>query len=962
MNDIDFDKLTFVPFFRRKFPIQSNGNPESARREEQIELRVLGKSSQEDVNTLTATATLPIHFYGPSDIQGIRPDAIARVEPERGATDFEPNYFPFIEFRDPDFIWRYSLSDPNDPDAPQQPWLALLVFSKQELAKMSVGSSKAFRQNSDGRWILDVSPDLLPIQRNPQIDWQTGHMQIHNHSNFSVGEIPTQTEIENSIQNFPEQNCSRLFCFRKLEKETAYFLFLVPYYLAGVTGSDESGHASIFDISERTQIPVYYHSYFTTSEKGDFEYLARKLKRLDDPPPLGTAHVDITKNLEEIPDQIPSQKREGALAAPGYSSTRKNSYRTQIDSQIRTDEIYEEVEKELKNQKGGISVTETEDGRDPLVTLPYYGKHYQKFELRSKDRWEISNKKPRHWSEELNLDLRNRISAGFGTHVIRKNQQKYLKECWLQVGDLRLANEKLLRTQAGYTISKSIQKRYIDSLSHQAFFLLSRPFHSHFAFKNEEISTSIKKRIDKSGLPLGSIQPTFLRFARQRLTGSSIPLFDPWEKSMKPFLRKDPRQPLPIPKALFEPQIKRLILPMNHFTPMLPPKIPVINVKPFNIPETRAKFDVKKVLTTKLSGIILSNDREKGVKETFDPILVSPKIEDPMYRPLKSLSIDYILPGINKIPQNSVLLCEENRYFIESYLCGANDEMGRELVWNRFPTDQRGTIFSFFWDSTRFEDETQEDLNNAQKMGDIRPIHLWKRHRIFFRIPRWLDRLRKLLKIPRSNIRTLRRIASSYGVQLSKIRRKKSYLGMNPSIANKDGTKEGRIVLLLKGDLIRRYPDTVIYALKRSSNYVEDPDLSTGTTISPSFRANLSKDIVGIGFPFTLSELKSEDKYYFVLQEQQDLPRFGLDIDTSERRQSTDTEPNTDTDPTWSNVDYGQIGIEENEDPFGYILDFKSLNGADPAIANSAEIANLTLQRPIQMIISAKQLLRLNDE
>ena len=33
---------------------------------------------------------------------------IARVDPPQGATGFEPNYLPFVEFADADFPWRYS--------------------------------------------------------------------------------------------------------------------------------------------------------------------------------------------------------------------------------------------------------------------------------------------------------------------------------------------------------------------------------------------------------------------------------------------------------------------------------------------------------------------------------------------------------------------------------------------------------------------------------------------------------------------------------------------------------------------------------------------------------------------------------------------------------------------------------------------------------------------------------------
>src|SRR5205807_941078 len=50
------------------------------------------------------------------------------------------------------------------------------------------------------------------------------------------------------------------------------------------------------------------------------------------------------------------------------------------------------------------------------------------------------------------------------------------------------------------------------------------------------------------------------------------------------------------------------------------------------------------------------------------------------------------------VPPNSVSLAVTNRRFVEAYLVGLNHELGRELLWNGYPTDQRGTTFARFWD------------------------------------------------------------------------------------------------------------------------------------------------------------------------------------------------------------------------------------------------------------------------
>ena len=69
-----------------------------------------------------------------------------------------------------------------------------------------------------------------------------------------------------------------------------------------------------------------------------------------------------------------------------------------------------------------------------------------------------------------------------------------------------------------------------------------------------------------------------------------------------------------------------------------------------------------------------------------------PKIDLPMYKPLKAISVELFLPNINLIPPNSITLIETNQRFIESYMVGLNHEFARKLLWREYPTDQRGQL------------------------------------------------------------------------------------------------------------------------------------------------------------------------------------------------------------------------------------------------------------------------------
>ena len=80
------------------------------------------------------------------------------------------------------------------------------------------------------------------------------------------------------------------------------------------------------------------------------------------------------------------------------------------------------------------------------------------------------------------------------------------------------------------------------------------------------------------------------------------------------------------------------------------------------------------------------------------PAMAYPDIDDPMYKYLNAISQDLLLPNIKLIPPDTISLVQTNPKFIESYMVGLNHEMGRELLWNEYPTDERGSYFRQFWD------------------------------------------------------------------------------------------------------------------------------------------------------------------------------------------------------------------------------------------------------------------------
>ena len=114
--------------------------------------------------------------------------------------------------------------------------------------------------------------------------------------------------------------------------------------------------------------------------------------------------------------------------------------------------------------------------------------------------------------------------------------------------------------------------------------------------------------------------------------------------------------------------------------------------------------------------------------DPLEPIMAAPDFPQPMYAPLRDLSPDYVLPGVELVPPNSLGLLLDQSRFIEAYMVGLNHEMARQLLWNGYPTDQRGSYFRQFWDVSAYVPRPSDPTDPkalAELLKDIPPIHTW---------------------------------------------------------------------------------------------------------------------------------------------------------------------------------------------------------------------------------------------
>jgi hypothetical protein len=942
------ETLTFLPYLKRQpaFTVESDGVGNLITR---LSLNIV---HDENVTPVELPA---IALRGPGDVIGISESMIARREPVPNTVDFEPNYFPFIEFMDPDFLWRYSLTPlKNGEESKAEPWLSLIVLSDDEMVEMAEESIEAIAPLNGKQLFLSVRTKYLP---DPNLSWANAHVQLSGLTG-SIGPF---------IENNPSAHCSRIFCMRKLQPEKRYVAFLVPNYAAAVQAAFGLSTADTTDAkawsSENSdavvKLPIYSHWTFNTSEQGDFETLARALQSFNlADSKVGTQAVDANIPLpgqDTLPEKNMSHffQREGALAPPGFENKRvlyENESRHLPYTDVMLGSLNESLKTRTTQQE--INKEDNNAAADPLISLRVYGRYFRKtskIEMPPPASPDWPGISP--WVNEMNLDFRYRVTGGFGTAVVQQGQEEYMRKCWAQVGEIQRANEALRRYQTALKLSERIKIRHIDPLSEERFAMLTAPFHAHYQITQGAEKKNLALALQQSGIAPGGFSSQLRRIAHRRVQINNTKPIKSFENKLQKTVMaaqssaSSKSSVHQLSAISSEKEIELLQSFKNKIQtiaprPVTPPssakslssRAKSANTSPTGVPSAtsgpkvpfsqitesisiqtvdtgasfRAIFDVKKSLLASLS-FRLKLPGNVNIPENLDPIMMAPRIKEAMCRPLISLNKDYILPGIENLQNNGVTLCEENRRFIESYLVGCNHEMGRELAWRHFPTDQRGTVFSYFWDA----------VQSVNPPEDIRDIHIWNQV----------------------------------------LGKNKSGLSSSPNL-----------VLLIKGDLIRRYPSTIIYAIKipktgSKPRYWSDaypgknPPINKDIMIEPIFRAQVGEDTLCVGFPFTGDDVQGSNRdgeYYFVLQENQDLPRFGLDTISARIKNNKDCltpEQATeliDNDPQWGDAPL---------DHAGYISNIDFLTSDEGAAASSATIADKTYQLPIRIAIHSSELL-----
>jgi hypothetical protein len=1072
-----------------------------------------------------APVSKAVQLYGPGDIVGIDRKAIVKHEPRDWITNFEANYLPYIEFYDEDFPWRYTPARPNGHRL--RPWIMLVALKENEFSegKNVKGKPLPFIEVGNAGELFPPADQL----------WAWAHVHVNRSLGANESEVVSNdgeavaARFQDALGQNPDLAYSRVLCPRQLEAKQAYHAFLIPVFetgrLAGLGLDIEAAPHATFSAWASyegkvgaAQFPYYFRWTFQTGEVGDFEYLVRLLKPQPIDTRVGVRDMDVRapgSNLSGIEQAELGGilKLGGALRIPRstmnpeeletfdmydqWAQPFPQPFQLDLAAFINLDDDYAAMSAEDAHGQAHLpeDLTDYDDenpDQDPLITPPLYGRwHALSNRLLVKrdgapvEGSQFTNAEGKlvsNWLHELNVDPRFRVAAGFGTDVVKDQQEAYMKIAWEQVGDVLEANRRMRLAQMAKAVSLVWHNKYL--LPMRAAFaektyalttpmqkrILTDGFTVHYHFfvspvPNAVLSAPMRRIVRPGGrlmraLPWGDTPESSPNTLLQRLNEGAIRVAPP--KTAPPGATTeedvaDTLQPANTPGWLAEwlrkypwlkfiPLILALIIllllflfspPGNLWPPgvalvlllialfrflhqreralrgidaVLPenrtpesvdalPKSPdfrltrpgdsfrpsggntdsaeaarfKVALKETNAMVAAAAAAAEKAPRRPLNLAAIIDATIQGLRpditiprryfqqvrlpehirrqqvETFTEAWAYPRIDLPMYKPLVELSDELFLPNINFVAPNSISLLETNQKFIESYMVGLNHEFARELLWREYPTDQRGSYFRQFWDpSSVLNTENLDEETLRERLYDIPKLHLWSKF---------------------------------------------SELGDHDH-REQGGDKEEEVVLVIRGELLKRYPTAVIYAQKAAWTLKADGTIDKTVprqpvALSPAqednpprellrtplYEAKVDPDIYFFGFDLTAEEAqgargdepdaKDRPGWFFVIRERPGEPRFGLDIDRPA------SEPlNTWNDLAWSDAlvenDYLQIkpGMPAKtlSAPSGAQVNELEQHQEDTQIpwnanTNAADLAYILYQVPVLVAVHGAEML-----
>lgn len=888
-----------------------------------------------------------VEMFGPGDVIGIDPRHIIRTEPRNFTVNFEPNYLCGIEFDTPDLPWLFTPASPNGDRL--RPWLALIALKPDEFSPASVAPNPL------------PAIDILKITALPDLgdSWNWAHVQVSGDSTLTdalasaPGNVISRLLCPRRLD--PETHYTVLLV-------PAFEIGRQAGLGQDVSAINSADPAWSGGTAVPLRVPVYYQFEFNTSDEGDFESLVRRLTPRVLPAEVGQRPMDVSQPAPHIASAGPPLGLEGALHSvltqpTPWNDPDKTNFQSDVQNfinvvQFGSDDpgnpnpndpviappIYgrwhaavqgvdrtaagwiNDLNLDPRNRSGaGMGTQIVQEERTQLMASAWQqvdgvrqaNDMLRQAQLARAALQQIYRRQLQPLQPEtvftLTAPLHSKLMASPKT-ILATIRTSRVPERMLS-GTFRRATR--LRRRVGP--SPKIRTSLLGRVSSGEVKVVPPPKPPDGLVSLEQVSNQLTPGwlqalakywrwivlaallfllfvIVIAGVIGGIVAAGVVVAVAAVATAILWPILkkllqkakDATDLTMAGFTSQAVAQAPPNPSFAVTPpgtspaaggsssgpdsaQARAFRSAtsdlFNSFQslPVDPPAAPALDLASLKT-TLLARLDPTITVPRRLQYLISFSARLTWqAPDSLETIMAAPEFPQPMYAPLRDLSPDYVLPGVELVPPDTLGLLLSNHEFVEAYMVGLNHEMARQLLWNDYPTDQRGSYFRQFWDVSAYVpqagDPTDPDKLH-ELLEDIPPIHTWPK------------------PLP---------------------------LGQHP---NRTDIAQNNVVLLVRGELFKRYPNAIVYAGKAKRDAQQKRVLDESDERYPIFRGTLPTDITFLGFNLSLDDARggtpqSPEGFFFVFQQQPSEPRFGL-------------EPNEDTTPiahwaelAWTNFAQG---------------------------------------------------------
>jgi hypothetical protein len=931
----------------RFLPWVRSGLAASLSNQDSLDSNTPGRARLDVVVRLTRTSGAPVDVpqplsvLGPGDVVGLDPRQVIRMDPPPASTDAEPNFLVQVELDRPDLPWLFTPAAANTGQQ-LRPWLVLVVVEDGPGVTLT-------GRGPGGLPILQLTADAAPARQLPKLDdsWAWAHGQVLL--------LPGET-VADVLGVVPQRDAARLVCPRRLDPSTHYLACIVPAFEAGRLAGLGLPPADADETSLRpswpsdvtaVELPVYHSWRFATGGGGDFEQLARQLRPRPLPATAGLQAVYVGAAGEPLPSVGADEpggmvQLAGALVAPG------------VVAPAWPVETRPQVEQGLTGMLDAAAERTTGDGQlvgDPVVGPPLYGQW-----LAAVRKTPPSGAEP-SWLRELNLDPRHRAVAGVAAVAVAGEQDNLMDQAWAQIGAVEQANRELRWGQLAREVRSSLLRRHLQPLEAGDVVGVTSAVHRRVRFGDRSAAAAVRD----SAMPDAVVTPAFRRTVAPR---------SPLLRRMDP---AGPRAPRPIASRL---DTASLTLGAGNAAPdglfrfasAAPSRADVPADVRTLITEARAAATTRRPRAPRpgeLAQVVVT----PAMRTRIGQILRLPDTQFGTFRNALDarLSREQSLVAIPADPPRPALgvaaLAGELLLRLEPETTVAARLAARLLtapgVRRPRGTDPLRDIMAApvfpkpAWQYVRdyapglllpgLEALPQDSVTLAETNPAFAEAFLTGLNHEMARELLW----REYPTDQRGSC--FRRFwapgdADDISFQHTWT---SSLLGEHTVDA-----ADTKVVLVLRGRLLFRYPHTVVYAAPDKAGR---PDLSESAVLMPSFRGRMEPDMAFCGFTLDRAQVVAGGGWWFILEEQPTAPRFGLDV-------AEGFGPDAPPLNEWNDLSWGHFAASEADLALVSQLSTSVAPSGSPPPSpvwgsHAAAMAGILAQQPVRVSIHARDIL-----